>query len=117
VGPEHLVDGPTVFLDVSVPGDAMPGLESDRPSLLYIRGGVVQLPHGDEAESVLELPGWHLPDGHAYACLAETLLLGLEGIDENFSCGEVSAESVFRILQLADKHGFVLGDYQKRASI
>jgi predicted amino acid dehydrogenase len=116
VFPEHVAEGPTVFLDVSVPGDAAPGLEQARPEMRYIRGGIVRLPNGP-ADSRLHLPGWHLPDGHAYACLAETILLGLEDLDSDYSCGPVNPERVRHIMELAAKHGFELGSYQLRPSL
>ena len=117
VYPEHVAeDGPTVFLDISVPGDAAPGLQEARPQMSYIRGGIVRLPNG-MAESRLHLPGWHLPDGHAYACLAETILLGLEELDSDYSCGPVNPARVRHIMELAAKHGFELGSYQLRPSL
>jgi 4-aminobutyrate aminotransferase-like enzyme/predicted amino acid dehydrogenase len=116
VYPEHVTAGPTVFLDVSVPGDAAPGLQEARPDMRYIRGGIVRLPNGS-GESHLHLPGWHLPDGHAYACLAETILLGLEELDSDYSCGAVNPTRVRHIMALAAKHGFELGSYQLRPSL
>ncbi|MCP4093333.1 MAG: aminotransferase class III-fold pyridoxal phosphate-dependent enzyme [Planctomycetes bacterium] len=117
VYPEHVAeDVATVFLDISVPGDAAPGLEEARPKMSYIRGGIVRLPNG-MAESRLQLPGWHLPDGHAYACLAETILLGLEELDSDYSCGPVNPARVRHIMELAAKHGFELGSYQLRPSL
>jgi acetylornithine/succinyldiaminopimelate/putrescine aminotransferase/predicted amino acid dehydrogenase len=111
VGAQHIADGPVAFLDVSVPQDAFPDLAAARPELCYIRGGVVRLPDG-EAVSRLQLPGWHLPDGHGYACLCETLLLGLEDLDSDYSCGPLEPDRVRRILALADRHGFELGAYK-----
>lgn len=116
VYPEHVMDGPTVFLDISVPGDAAPGLQEARPEMRYIRGGIVRLPNG-MGESHLHLPGWHLPNGHAYACLAETILLGLEELDSDYSCGPVNPARVRQIMALAAKHGFELGSYQLRPSL
>ncbi len=116
VFPEHVAAGPTVFLDISVPGDAAPELHEARPEMHYIRGGIVRLPNG-AGESRLHLPGWHLPDGHAYACLAETILLGLEELDSDYSCGPVNPARVRHIMALAAKHGFELGSYQLRPSL
>lgn len=116
VYPEHVIEGPSVFLDVSVPGDAAPDLQDARPEMRLLRGGIVRLPNGP-VESRLHLPGWHLPDGHAYACLAETILLGLEQLDADYSCGPVSPERVREIMRIAGKHGFELGNYQLRPSL
>jgi len=108
-GAADLAPGPGVFLDVSVPSDLKPDALDGRPDILFLQGGVVQLPHGAKKHSRLELPGWHLPVGHSYACLAETLLLGLERSRRDFSCGPLQIDDVREILALADRHGFGLG--------
>jgi len=105
--------GTGVFLDVSVPSDLHPGCAEQRPDILFLKGGVVRLPKGKDGMSSLELPGWHLPTGHVYACLAETLLLGLEGVERDYSCGPLVVEDVRGILNLADRHGFTLGGIEK----
>lgn len=105
--------GPGIFLDVSVPSDLHPGCAEERSDILFLKGGVVQLPKGKEGLSNLELPGWHLPTGHVYACLAETLLLGLDEVERDFSCGPLVVEDVRDILTLADRHGFVLGSIER----
>jgi predicted amino acid dehydrogenase len=58
----------------------------------------------------LKLTGIHLPDGHIYACTAETIVLGLAGLREHYSFGPLDPEKVQEILKLAKAHGFVLGD-------
>jgi hypothetical protein len=65
---------------------------------------------------VVQVPGnpnfnfnFGFPEGTSYACMAETMLLALEGRYENFSLGkELSLERVMEIGQLAQKHGFKL---------
>jgi predicted amino acid dehydrogenase len=42
--------------------------------------------------------------------VAETLLLGLEGITRHFSYGPVSRQDVEDALAMAARHGFTLGD-------
>ena len=50
-----------------------------------------------------------LPDGVAYACLAETVALALEGRYETFTVGrDIEWEKVKEIYQLGLKHGMRL---------
>ena len=48
--------------------------------------------------------------GHVFACMAETLLMGLEGITTNGSYGPVTVAGVEKAMAMAQKHGFCLGD-------
>jgi predicted amino acid dehydrogenase len=50
--------------------------------------------------------------GHVSACLAETLLMGLEGIVGNGSYGALPPENVEWALAIADKHQFSLAKPQ-----
>ena len=53
--------------------------------------------------------GFGLPPGKVYACMAETMVLALEGRYESYSLGkQVRVEQVREIAQLARKHGFIL---------
>ena len=70
------------------------------------RGGVVQLPCNDD----FTLSGTALPQGHALACMSETLLMELEGLSGDGSVGPVTDEGVRRTLAWAAKHGVRLGD-------
>jgi hypothetical protein len=50
-----------------------------------------------------------LPKGVAYACLAETIVLALEGRFENYTVGRnIEWEKVHEIYQLGLKHGMKL---------
>ncbi len=106
VQPSHLSEGPVAICDISVPSDIAAAVARERPDALVIAGGIVRLQH----ESGLSLEGLDLPPGHALACLAETLLMGLEGATSHGSYGAITPEGVQRVLALADKHGFVLAD-------
>ena len=59
------------------------------------------------------LAGAPLEPGLVYACLAETVLMGLEGATTHGSYGPVTAAGVEAALAMAKKHGFELGQYQK----
>ena len=48
----------------------------------------------------------NLRQGEVYGCLAETIMLGLAGIGDNFSYGTLIAADVRRARALAHLHGF-----------
>jgi hypothetical protein len=96
--PEHLGTHPTVICDVALPSDVCGGIVLARPNAHIIRGGIVRLPFNDD----LTLSGLNLPAGRVFACIAETLLMGLAGIHTHGSYGEISGGQVEQLLQLAD---------------
>jgi len=101
--PEHFPpDRPVVVCDVAVPHDTDPRVALERPNVRVIAGGLVRLPFGQR----LAARGLPLEPGQVYACLAETLLLGLTGIGEPFSYGPLVPEKVRRIAALSRLHGF-----------
>lgn len=102
--PRHLGPGPKVIVDIAVPEDVAPEVLRERPDVRVIRGGIVRLPGGQQ----LELAGVPLEPGHVYACMAETLLLGLSRMNEHFSWGRVTKMHVEAIRDLATYHGFEL---------
>jgi acetylornithine/succinyldiaminopimelate/putrescine aminotransferase/predicted amino acid dehydrogenase len=104
--PRHLADGPVAICDISLPSDVSEQVLTERPDVLVIRGGIVQLP----CNADFSIGGIALPKGHALACMSETLLMGLEGLSSDGSVGSVTDESVRRTLGWAEKHGFRLGD-------
>jgi predicted amino acid dehydrogenase len=102
VFPEHLAQGPVVICDISVPGDVSPEVSRQRPDVTIIEGGIVKLPCNPD----FTIAGLALPPGNAYACIAETLLMGLEGERGHGTYGPVTVAGVRRALKLATKHGF-----------
>jgi len=106
--PEHLHQGPTVICDISLPPDVDASVARERPDVRVIRGGVVRLPHNPR----FGLAGAPLEPGLVYACLAETVLMGLEGATQHGSYGPVTAAGVEAALAAAKKHGFELGAFQ-----
>jgi acetylornithine/succinyldiaminopimelate/putrescine aminotransferase/predicted amino acid dehydrogenase len=96
-----------VVCDLSVPASIHPGAVSRRDDVLFIKGGIVQLPGGED----LEITGFPLPKGQAYACMAEGMLLGLEGISDTSYTGGLKADRVSRIRRMATQHSFELARY------
>ncbi len=70
-------------------------------------GGLARLPDGSSVDMV-GMPG----DGSAFGCLAETLVLGFEGTDRSFCKGLLTPAHVRSVLDMAERHGFGLGDYR-----
>jgi acetylornithine/succinyldiaminopimelate/putrescine aminotransferase/predicted amino acid dehydrogenase len=106
---EHLSDGPVVVCDVAVPADVNPDVCVERPLTTVMRGGLVKLPHNPD----FVIAGLDLEPGYAYACMAETLLMGLEGVKEPVSFGPIKPEGVQWGLEAARKHGFTLGKFER----
>ncbi len=102
---EHVADGPVVICDLAVPADVDPEVAA-RPDVRVIRGGLVAVPNDPE----FVIGGLPLPRGHAFACMAETLLLGLVGVREHFSHGPIRPEQVRQAMAWAAAHGFQLGE-------
>ena len=107
VEPEHLKPG-AVVCDVARPRDVSKRVAEERDDVLVIEGGVVLVP-GDVDFGF----DFGFPPKTAYACMAETMILALEGIEEDYSIGrDLDVEKVRRIGQLAEKHGFRLAGFR-----
>jgi predicted amino acid dehydrogenase len=92
-----------VITDVARPLDMSPEDIAKRPDVLVIESGEVELPGEVRMKNI------GLPDGVVYACLAETIVLALEGRYENFTVGRnLSWPKVKEIYRLGLKHGMKL---------
>jgi len=49
--------------------------------------------------------------------MAETMLLGLEGVRDATFTGSLPAEHVFRLAAMAKRHGFTLGRYKTESTM
>lgn len=98
-----LVKPGCVITDVARPLDLPASEVAKRPDVLVIESGEIELP----GKVVMKNIG--LPPGVVYACLAETIVLALEGRFENFTVGRaIEWEKVREIYQLGLKHGMRL---------
>ena len=92
-----------VITDVARPLDLPPEEVAKRPDVLVIESGEILLPGEVSMKNI------GLPKNVAYACLAETIVLALEGRFENFTVGRnIEWEKVREIYQLGLKHGMRL---------
>ena len=112
LGTEVFAEG-AVVCDLSVPAAVRPEVRETRPDVLVIGGGIARLPFG-EAHGIIGLP---LPPGQVYGCMAETMLLGLEGVRDATFTGFLPAEHVFRLAAMAKRHGFMLAEYKTHATM
>ncbi len=104
IEPEYLKPG-AVVLDVARPRDVSARVASERNDVLVIEGGMVDVP-GPELNFNFD---FGFPPRKAYACMAETMILALEGHYEDYTIGRnLSLERIHEISALAKRHGFAL---------
>jgi len=95
-----------LVLDVARPPDIKADVAAQRDDVLVIESGEVKLPEGAEVTYNIGLP-----KGVIYACLAETLLLALDGRFGHFTLGrEIEPAKVNLIAEIGQKHGFELAN-------
>jgi acetylornithine/succinyldiaminopimelate/putrescine aminotransferase/predicted amino acid dehydrogenase len=102
-----------VVCDLSVPAAVRPDVRQARPDVLVIGGGIARLPHG-EAHGIIGFP---LAPGQVYGCMAEAMLLGLEGVRDATFTGNLPADHVHRLAAMARRHGFRLAEYKTHSTI
>ncbi len=93
-----------VITDVARPLDLPASEVAKRPDVLVIESGEIELP-----TKVHGMKNIGLPNNVIYACLAETIVLALEGRFEVFTIGrDTEWEKVKEIYKLGLKHGMKL---------
>ena len=93
-----------VITDVARPLDLPPSEVAKRPDVLVVESGEIELP-----TKVRGLKSIGLPPNVVYACLAETIVLALEGRFEVFTVGrDTEWPKVKEIYKLGLKHGMKL---------
>lgn len=107
IEPQHLKPG-AVVCDVARPRDVSKRVAAERDDVLVIEGGMVEVP-GE--------PDFHFdfgfPPRKAYACMAETMALALDGRYEDYTIGkEISLARVHEIDSMAALHGFRLSGFR-----
>ncbi len=105
IGPECL-HADAIVCDASVPATLQPRICDDLPEATVFPGAIAALP-GKEA---LEIPGFPLPAGFTYGCMAEGLLLGLDADERTQWRGRSSLPRALEISQVAARHGFTVAE-------
>jgi fatty aldehyde-generating acyl-ACP reductase len=107
IQPEHLQPG-SVVCDVARPRDVSAMVAAARDDILVIDGGMVDVPGPVNFHF-----NFGFPPGKAYACMAETIALTLEGRFEDYTLGKhLTRERVEEIGAMAKKHGFRLSGFR-----
>jgi len=107
VQPEYLQPG-SVICDVARPRDVSAMVAAARDDILVIDGGMVDVPGPVDFHF-----NFGFPSGKAYACMAETITLALDGRFEDYTLGkEITRQHVDEITALATKHGFRLSGFR-----
>ncbi|RRR65787.1 MAG: serine carboxypeptidase [Candidatus Viridilinea halotolerans] len=93
-----------VICDVARPPDVKPQDAARRPDVLIVESGEIVLPGAPDFGVDIDMP-----PGTAYACLAETALLAMEGKFEDYTLGRnIEIERVKEMYRLWHKHGLQL---------
>ncbi len=107
IQPEHLQPG-SVVCDVARPRDVSAMVAAARNDILVIDGGMVDVPGPVNFHF-----NFGFPPGKAYACMAETMALALEGRFEDYTLGkEITRARVDEIANISTKHGFRLSGFR-----
>jgi fatty aldehyde-generating acyl-ACP reductase len=107
IHPEHLQPG-SVVCDVARPRDVSAMVAAVRDDILVIDGGMVDVPGPVDFHF-----NFGFPPGKAYACMAETIALALEGRFEDYTLGKhMTRQRVDEIDRIAKKHGFRLSGFR-----
>ena len=111
--PEHLSKNNKIICDLAVPSDVDNSAGIIHPDLLVIKGGIIRLPSGND----FVIGGIPLPSGHVFACMGETLVMGLDQQNTfSGSVGMICPTGTEQALALAEKYGFKLGALKMTAS-
>ncbi|MBN1286688.1 MAG: shikimate dehydrogenase [Anaerolineae bacterium] len=107
IHPEQLKPG-AVVCDMAVPRAVASSVAHARDDVFVFDGGAVQVP----GEVNFHF-NFGMPRGAAYACMAETMALTLEGRFEDYTLGRnISALQVDEIAGIAAWHGFRLAGFR-----
>ncbi len=102
-----------IVCDVAIPHDISREVRTLRDDILVFDGGVATF---TPLESLANNSRWNslFPNPtQIYGCLAETMVLALDGRYENFSIGRggITENRISEMWDIAVKHGFSLGDF------
>lgn len=105
--PQHLKPG-SVVCDVARPRDVSRQVAAQRDDVLVIEGGMIEVPGPVDFHF-----NFGFPPRMAYACMAETMVLALEGRYQDYTIGkDISEQQATEIGAIAAKHGFKLAGFR-----
>lgn len=104
---DHIRDG-AIVLDISIPSNVQSAVKK-RSDVSYFQGGLAKLPF----DQVVDHPWVPLKGGDCFACMAETIVMGLIGKNESYSLGRLNKQQVLESLKLAQDVGVSLGSLRK----
>jgi len=104
VKPE-MIKSNAIVCCASVPSNLSPDFLNNARGIIAFDGGLAKLPEHSRVDFV-GMPGGEL----SYGCMAETFLLGFDGQNHSYCKGNLTTKNVYRALELADLHGFSLGN-------
>ena len=103
----HLKSG-AVICDVARPRDVSRQVVEERDDVLVIEGGMVRVPGPVNFNF-----DFGFPPGMAYACMAETITLALEGRYQSYTLGkDIKLDQVQGIARMAERHGFEVSGFR-----
>ncbi len=107
IEPQHLKAG-AVVCDVARPRDVSRRVVKTRDDVLVIEGGMVKVPGPVNFNF-----DFGFPPGMAYACMAETITLALEGLYQSYTLGkDITLGQVEIIHAMAATHGFQVSGFR-----
>jgi fatty aldehyde-generating acyl-ACP reductase len=107
IEPRHLKPG-AVVCDVARPRDVSRQVAAERDDVLVIEGGMIEVPGPVDFGF-----NFGFPPRMAYACMAETMALALEGRYEDYTIGkEIEERQALEIGVIATRHGFRLAGFR-----
>lgn len=103
ISPEHLKPG-AIVCDLSRPANVSHDIARTRHDVLVIDGGIVEAPG-----RALLGSRFGIPEDVSYACMAEVMMMTLDGVFRDASLGlDLASEDLELFQQLAPRHGFRL---------
>ena len=107
IDPADLKSG-AVVCDVARPRNVSRNVSALRNDVLVIEGGVIRVPGNADFRF-----NFGFPPHTCFACMAETMILALEGRYENYTLGRnLDPAQIDTISVLAKKHGFTLAGFR-----
>jgi predicted amino acid dehydrogenase len=107
IEPRHLKSG-AVICDVARPRDVSGQVVEERNDILVIEGGMVRVPGQVNFNF-----DFGFPPHMAFACMAETMTLALEGHYESYTLGkDITLNQVQTMYNMATRHGFKVSGFR-----